>query len=454
MSVLERIVTRTRADLERRRRRLPLATLERDAKPSTRSLIAAIRQPGPRFIFECKRASPSAGTLRAQADPAAVARAYAPLADAVSVLTDTPYFGGSQADLATVRAELRQPVLCKDFIVDPYQVVEARCHGADAVLLMLSVLDERGYRACAARARELGMDVLTEIHDEPDLVRALALEARLIGINNRDLATLEVDVAVTERLAPLIPADRVVVSESGIASHADVMRLAPLVDGFLVGSALMRQAHLELATRALVFGRIKVCGLTSPAQARAADAAGACYGGLIFVPDSPRCIGAAEAVRIAAASPLPLVGVFADAPIGQIAGLTAQLPLAAVQLHGGEQRATVAALRAALPAGVEIWKAVDGDAPPASAAVFGADRLLFDNGGGSGRCFDWRHLSTHPERERSIVAGGISPANATEAAALGCFALDVNSGVETAPGIKDAAALADLFARLAGRSDT
>jgi indole-3-glycerol phosphate synthase/phosphoribosylanthranilate isomerase len=230
--VLGEIVARKRADVAARLGGTGIEELRARAAPTRRSLRASLARPGARFIMEVKRASPSQGTLREQVDPAQVARAYRGAADAISVLVDTPYFGGSYADLAAVRAEFDGPILAKDFVVDPRQVPEARLHGADAILVMMSVLDDAEAAAVIAEARRLGMDALVEAHDEAELRRAVALGAQLIGINNRDLKTLRVDLAVTERLAPLVPADRILISESGIADRADVDRLAPMWTAF------------------------------------------------------------------------------------------------------------------------------------------------------------------------------------------------------------------------------
>ncbi len=166
--------------------------------------------------MEVKKASPSCGALRAKVDVAAQAAAYAGVADAISVLTDGPYFGGALTDIAKVRRVFDGPILAKDFVVDSRQVAEARLHGADAVLVMLSVLDDGEARAMLAEAERLGMEALVEAHDEAEVRRAVALGAPVIGINNRDLRTLEVDLATTERLAPLVPADRLLIAESGI----------------------------------------------------------------------------------------------------------------------------------------------------------------------------------------------------------------------------------------------
>jgi len=211
------------------------------------------RSPQPALIMECKAASPSRGTIRSDYDPASLAAQYAPYAAAVSVLTEPDRFNGSFDDLAAVREVVDVPVLCKDFIVDEVQVLAARSLGADAVLLMLSVVPDDVYRELAELAHSLGMEVLTEVSTPQEMHRASALGAEVIGINNRDLRTLETDLARTEEMAPLAPAGVVLVGESGVGAAEDVRRLSGLVDALLVGSSLSgapdpAEAARELAT--------------------------------------------------------------------------------------------------------------------------------------------------------------------------------------------------------------
>jgi len=452
--ILGEIVARKRQDVGARLADVSLGELRSRAPPTTHSLAAALARPGGRFIMEVKRASPSEGRLRAEADPAALARAYAPAADAISVLVDAPYFGGSYDDLAAVRAAFNGPILAKDFVIDPRQVPEARAHGADAVLVMLSVLNDRQASDVMAEAARLNMDVLVEAHDEHELRRAVALGAAIIGINNRDLRTLRVDLATTERLARLVPPDRLLVAESGIATRADVQRLAPHADAFLVGSSLMKAPSPAKAARTLAFGRVKVCGLTRRSDVISAVRAGATHAGLIFVPGTPRAINLdaahplAESARGAGAQ---AVGIFRNERLFDVARTALDLDLAAVQLHGEEDRQYLHGLRNLLPDEVEIWAACAvGDAMPER---IGADRLLFDtahNGtsGGTGRVFDWNRIAHRGDLSRSLVAGGLNPANARAAARLGAWALDVGSGVEAAPGRKDPARLSAFFEAL------
>jgi indole-3-glycerol phosphate synthase/phosphoribosylanthranilate isomerase len=457
--VLGEIVARKRVDVAARLEGVSIEQLRERAEPTRLSLREALARPGARFIMEVKRVSPSEGTLRAGADPAALARAYRGAADAISVLTDGPYFGGSFADLSAVRDAFPGPILAKDFVVDPRQVPEARVHGADAVLVMLSVLDDEAARAVIEEAGRLAMDILVEAHDEAELRRAVALGAPIIGINNRDLRTLKVDLAVTERLAGLVPSDRLVVAESGIRNRADVERLSAHADAFLVGSALMRADNPAEAARALAFGRVKVCGLTDAHDLELAAGMGASYAGLIMVPDTPRAVTLPQAEALAAAAEplgLRLVGVFRDAPMIEIVDAARTLGLAAVQLHGGESEAYIATLRSFLPNGCEIWAvgAVEGQVPQPRG---GADRTIFDTAvggrsGGTGRAFDWSRLEGREELASSLLAGGLKPANARAAAAVGAFAIDVSSGVEHSPGRKDAGKLHAFFEALRPRA--
>ena len=453
--VLERIVARTREDLARRKQDRPLQALIREAVPSMRSLAGALQRPRTGFILECKRASPSEGRIRDPYDPAAIARGYAHHADAISVLTDQPWFEGSLAHLSAVSAAVELPVLRKDFIVEPWQVFESRVHGADAILLMLSVLDDAAWRDCRAAAVNAGVETLTEVHSREELDRALKLGAPVIGINNRNLGTLQVDLAVTRTLAPRVPRDRVVVCESGIGSHADIAGLRSLADAFLVGTSLMRERDIPAATHRLIYGETKVCGLTSPQDARGAWQAGATHGGLIFVPESPRAVSRAQAREISGSAPLRWVGVFVNAPAREVGEMALDVGLSAVQLHGEESREEVRTLRDVLSPGIEIWKAVRIKDRIPSLGETGADRILLDTWrgdrrGGTGERFDWTLLANYPDRNRAVLSGGLTPEVAAAAEATGCWGLDVNSGVEERPGIKSPERLRDFFAARRG----
>jgi indole-3-glycerol phosphate synthase len=255
MSVLDDIVAGVRDDLVRRQAQVPEADLRAQLLdvPPARDPMPAFRQPGASVIAEVKRRSPSKGDLADIPDPAGLATAYERGgAAAISVLTEERRFGGSLADLDAVRAAVETPVLRKDFVVEPYQLLEARAHGADLVLLIVAALPGDELTGLYDHARELGLTVLVEVHDEPEAERAVALGARLVGVNARNLKTLDVDPATFAKLAPLLGDDAVLVAESGIAGPDDVRRhVAEGADVVLVGEALVRGGDPEGAVRAM-----------------------------------------------------------------------------------------------------------------------------------------------------------------------------------------------------------
>ena len=259
MTILASIGARKAKEVAQRKRMIPESVMANRAAdaPAARGFVHALeRSAGSGFalVAEIKKASPSKGIIREDFDPVALARGYAAGgATAISILTDGPSFSGSLKDLADVRKTVDLPLLRKDFMLEPYQVYEARAHGADCILVIMALVGDEAAASLIALARELGMDALIEIHDEAELERALRLDSPLIGINNRNLRTFEVTLETTEKLARLIPEDRQVVAESGIFTHADLQALARCgVRRFLVGESLMRQPDVTRATRSLL----------------------------------------------------------------------------------------------------------------------------------------------------------------------------------------------------------
>ena len=258
-NVLTEIAARKRERVAARKHATSLSDVMRAAKdaPPVRSFGAALAAKaanGYALIAEIKKASPSAGLIRADFDPAAIARAYERAGAAcLSVLTEEDSFQGRDEHLRAARAATALPALRKDFMLEPFQVYEARAIGADCILLILALLSDEQAADLEMSARDAGLDVLIEVHDEAELDRALKLKSPLIGVNNRNLKTLAIDLAVTERLAARLPADRVLVCESGLKTPADLARMARTgARRFLIGESLMRQDDVEAATRAIL----------------------------------------------------------------------------------------------------------------------------------------------------------------------------------------------------------
>ncbi|MFC3120217.1 bifunctional indole-3-glycerol-phosphate synthase TrpC/phosphoribosylanthranilate isomerase TrpF [Agaribacter flavus] len=465
-NVLEKIVADKRVEIEQREVTLPLSSFKDNLVPSSKSFLAALQKEKAGFIFECKKASPSKGLIREHFDLDEIIQAYEKEAACFSVLTDEKYFQGKFEYLDYVCSRVSQPVLNKDFFVTPYQVYLARHHNADAILLMLSVLSDQEYTILHEIADTLSLDVLTEVSNEEETHRALTLGAKIIGINNRNLRDLSTDLSMTEKLVPLIRANErfngVIISESGIYTNADLQRLNPLVDGYLVGSSLMAKQDLDAAVNSLVYGETKVCGITSVEQAKLVSSYPVNTLGLIFVEASKRYVSIDSATQIIASvnangsnNAKRFVGVFQDHSLAQVAEYAKVLSLHAVQLHGTESNEYIRDLRPLLPKNCEIWRVISIDINDAEMQLPELDAGLIDKylldtkvgkaKGGTGKTFNWQVLESLKNKQSCILAGGITPDNVLQARQTGLACLDINSGVESAPGVKDQAKLNALF---------
>lgn len=470
-NILEKIVADKRIEIDALKINKPLATFIDELTPTTKDMYAALRRtadkPYAGFILECKKASPSKGLIRPDFDVKAICQTYDKYAAAISVLTDEKYFQGNFDYLKTVTDTVNCPVLNKDFFIDTYQVHLARYYGADAILLMLSVLSDEEYLELARVAEGHNLSILTEISTEEERDRAITLNAKMIGINNRNLRDLSTDITRTFDFAPTLPDDRIIISESGIYSNRQIRELAPAVDGFLVGSSLMapdnnQYQDIDLACRKLILGNNKVCGLTSVDDASMAAKAGACFGGLIFAEKSPRCITLEQAQNIVnnTTPQLEYIGVFVNNERQQIIEIVKKLNLTAVQLHGDEDNTYIDALSAQLIendcASCQIWQAnpVTSELPNLNEITNHISQHVLDGKNpGSGQAFNWQILTdSQQDLQNCLLAGGLNDDNIsaalTQLTDLDLFGLDLNSGVEISPGIKSNDKLQQVFAKI------
>ncbi len=457
------------------------AVREMRATRVTRAAVLerALRASGRRFILEVKAASPSEGLMRGTVDTDVYARTYGRFADAVSVVTEPDFFAGSFDRLADIRQKTVLPILAKDFFVKEAQILAAARAGADAVLLMLSVLSDVGYRKLAAFAQSLGLEILTEADSETDLARARRLGARLIGINNRDLRTLTVDRRRVETLLDMASEDAVVVAESGYATAADLAASSARV--FLCGSAVSKALDVSVGVRELLYGKSKVCGITRAEDAVAAAKAGAVAVGIILAERSSRKVSTAAAAAVrrqteVAGLPVEIVAV-ADAQevTGEVLKTLDAMQADVVQLHGSLSQVlkTAEVLKRAFPdvktvvavglptvATAHCRAAVKDDVRKIEAAFEARliDRVTLDHAaGGTGSGFDRNLLPLFATLPRVTLAGGITPENVIDlqraalSAGLRLSGFDFNSGVEDAPGVKSAEKIGRAFAAVAGR---
>jgi indole-3-glycerol phosphate synthase/phosphoribosylanthranilate isomerase len=460
--VLERILVRTREHVHARRREVPLDRVAAQAPTPSghRSLEAALSRPGVNVIAEFKRRSPSRGILRDDLVPAHVAQAYeVGGAAALSVLTEEKFFGGSLEDLKEARQATLLPTLRKDFLVDPYQVWESRIVGADAVLLIVATLSDAELRTLWTAVKEASLEALVEVHDREDLDRALRLDPHIVGVNNRDLRTLEVDLQASFELIDHIPEEVLAVAESGLRGAGDLRRLRDAgFDGFLMGEHLMLADDMVGTLEGLLKDvdaprrrgprprgtAVKICGITTVEDGRAAVAAGADAVGLVFWPGSPRTVDVAAAKAIAASLPpfVTRVGVFVDAAPETLRHVAGEVGLDVVQLHGDEDEAAVRLAPRRVVKAVRVGPGFEGEDALRFAGA-GAAVLLDTRSdtapGGTGRTFDWAAAARLRDRiPYLILAGGLNPRNVADAVrAVRPDAVDVSSGVEASPGRKD-----------------
>ncbi|UDG80402.1 Tryptophan biosynthesis protein TrpCF [Candidatus Annandia pinicola] len=418
-------------------------------KKSKKNFYKSLKGNYTKFILECKKKSPSLGIMRKNFNIIDIVNKYEKYASSISILTDEKYFNGSFENMLLASRNTKHPILCKDFIIDIYQIYLARLYGADAILLILSILEDHQYNILSNLAHSLNMGVLTEINNEKELNRAIFLNAKVIGINNRNLNNMSINTNKTKILSKKIPRYITVISESGIKCYSQIRSLSCFVNGFLIGSSLMKEDNIEKAICRITLGENKICGLKRIKDANIAYKSGAIYGGLIFTNESLRKIDILKAKEISNNIPLDFVGVFKNQTISYILHILNSVNLKVIQLHGQEDQKYINILKKYLSNNIKIWKVISiNNILPKIKKYKNIDNYIFDNDKNNNtKCFNW-DLLKKCNLKKSILAGGINIKNCILASKIGCTGLDLSSGIEKKPGIKDIKKIINLFHKI------
>jgi len=467
MTILDEINAHKRVEIADAKRKAGLADLKNSHlfTRATNSLKGALREPGASgIIAEFKTKSPSKGVINSTADVMIVTSGYvAAGVSGLSVLTDNHFFGGSLADLVNAReANPLTPVLRKDFILDPYQIYEAKACGADLILLIAASLTKDEMLVLARTARELGLEVLAEFHTEAELEKLNPL-IDIVGVNNRNLKTFEVDLEISVRLGSLLPEKFVRISESGLSTAENIRYLRKAgFEGFLMGENFMKTPDPARACKQFIgeIGEftahgsrlsVKVCGMRDPENINQVSQAGPDFIGYIFQPESSRYVGKEPDPSIFEQVPSSIVkvGVFVNEKPGSLLQLCRQYGLPAAQLHGNETPAFCQTLKENNLTVIKAFSLHETfDFNQLKDYLTAVDYFLFDTKGnlrgGTGTKFDWKILERYPFDIPFFLSGGIRPADTAELKKLKhpqLFAIDINSGFETAPALKDAGAV-------------
>ncbi len=446
---LDRIIAQTRIDLGQRKLKVPYEEQQRlaFAQSTPRDFLKSLMVPSKiGLIAEVKRASPSKGIFAPEFDPVELAQLYAANgAAAISVLTEPHFFLGSPGYLTAINEVVHVPVLCKDFIIDEYQVYEARAWGADAILLICAILDQVQLQRLIEVAHDLNMHCLVEVHNSEEVQTAISAGARIIGINSRDLKTFKILPNLIRELRPLIPKNTVVVAESGIHTIADARRLARYdVHAMLVGESLVTSQDIRAQIRTLLKGanenvQVKICGLSTTDQILTARNAGVDLLGLMFYEQSPRYIQPQAAKEILKTyeedqiSP-DIVGIFVNKEADYINDIVEDVGLHFVQLHGDESPEFCTRIHRPVIKALRLNEKSDPNL--AEAYFHNTWRILLDTPtlkwGGTGETHDWVIARSIAQQTPLFLAGGLTPANVGEAIQqVQPWGVDVSSGVET-----------------------
>ncbi len=458
--ILEIIIEHKKKEVLERKIQTPLESFINTLEKSNTSFYEAIKGKNRvHLIAEIKKSSPSEGIIVKKFELEKTIRLYNRYASAISVLTDEKFFSGSFYNLEKARKLSYLPILCKDFIIDEYQIYEARKYGANAILLIATILNEEELSRFYKIAQNLNMDALFEVHNEEELKKVLKVNPKIIGINNRNLKDFSIDHELTEKLSKFIPEDCLIVAESGISKWEDVENIKGIADTMLVGTSIMKNENPLLKIEELTqLPRIKICGITNTEDALEAVKCGASYLGLIFAP-SPRKIDKNTAKKII----LEVRKITAEVKIGgifvnddNVYKIANELSLDFVQLHGDENNEEIKKGKKLFKG--EIWKSI-----PIPNEIIGVNEFLkdienvpcntivFDTKsdsnvrGGTGKTFNWNILKYFPRYKKVLVlAGGINPENIQEARDYADI-IDISSGVEKEKGKKDFDKIRKLF---------
>ncbi|XZR52897.1 MAG: bifunctional indole-3-glycerol-phosphate synthase TrpC/phosphoribosylanthranilate isomerase TrpF [Enterobacteriaceae bacterium] len=445
-TILNNIVSSKLKWIIKYKKKKSLNFLKLNIKKNKRNFYESLNKNRTVFILECKKASPSKGVIRKNFNISEIVNIYKKYADVISVVTDEEYFHGNYKFLKKASENTNLPILCKDFIIDEFQIYLARYYKANAILLMLSILNDLQYKKLELIAKKLNMGILTEILTEDDLNRAINLKAKVIGINNRNLHDLSINLKRTFRLSVKIPNNIIIISESGITNNIQIRKISKYVNGFLIGSSLMSKKDINYSVCKILLGKNKVCGLTRREDIKIVYKNGIIYGGLIFINNSLRKINVKKAFNIIFNIPLKYVGVFSNKNIKNIIQISNYLNLHAVQLHGNEDQNYINILRKLLPMKIQIWKALNIHKEIPIRNLKYIKKYIFDNkNGGTGKKFNWNLIKNEINLNNVILAGGINIKNCKKAINLGFIGLDFNSCIEVKPGIKNHKILNLLF---------
>ncbi|MFH1565280.1 MAG: bifunctional indole-3-glycerol-phosphate synthase TrpC/phosphoribosylanthranilate isomerase TrpF [bacterium] len=452
MNILNEIIEYKKQEIAKAKKKRSLSCFINDLKPSGRNFKKAISKEGINLIAELKKTSPSVGVISKNFDINKIIKIYNKYASAISILTDKNFFSGSLKNLKKAGTLSKLPLLRKDFIIDEYQIYEARDAGADAILLIASVLSKEQINNFIKIAKKYEMDCLTEVHNIKELKKVLKTDAEIIGINNRNLEDFKININTTVELAKYIPPNKIVVSESGINDYGDIINFDGLVDAVLVGTSLLKSENIEYAVKNLLFPQVKICGIKKLEHAKIAVKSGADFLGFIFVEGRRRYIDPKEAKiiiqKIRKNFPtIKIVGIFQNEKLNKINEIAYSLKLDFIQLHGNEDNNYCQnAIRPVIKSiNVENSKSQiikNLNKYDKNIASFLLDAL----DGGRGKKFDWNLARDLSKKYPIVLSGGLNLKNVEHAIKIvQPHVVDVSSGVEGGDGGKDSGKIKEFI---------